>query len=264
MYKREYLLTPKHYSVCRIVAENQAYGIEIFQSLVLVEQYGCQVWGTSFPKEMWKFFEKIQKRFLIEESRAKVQTSYLILLAQTGMIPLEGEALCVMISYLIRLGQIDGRRISQGDKSWFQEAHNQRKTWNISITKYREKKGNFHGSARRPRSSRLSGSRLPPSTQNCIAIFSVQLHLAIFRCFPFYFTLTTCHEPDTIAHLAFCCIAFQSYFQISINDPALPPDSVPASILPISFVKFPPFFLTIADGNFCMLISNTDSEHPNS
>lgn len=118
----------------------------LFKSLVQpVILYGCQVWGTNLAKGMWKKIEKVQKRFLIEELGVRVQTPYPMVLAETGMLPLEGEALCSLISYIAKLKKMDSNRIphkimmATKRKGWFNEAITWLGKWGISENDLPEK-----------------------------------------------------------------------------------------------------------------------------
>ncbi|KAL3687009.1 hypothetical protein R1sor_013318 [Riccia sorocarpa] len=76
----------------------------MFQSQPVMEFYTeHQFWGPSIPKSAWRKIERIQKNFLREELGVRRQIPYVILLAESGRISLEVEALIVTIQYVTRV-----------------------------------------------------------------------------------------------------------------------------------------------------------------
>lgn len=84
----------------------------LFKTLVLsVILYGIQVWGPGCKKTSWKCLERIQKMFLQEKLGVKNQTPYAILMAETGFLPVEVEALYLTINYVARLRSFSTSRL---------------------------------------------------------------------------------------------------------------------------------------------------------
>ncbi|MCO5605801.1 hypothetical protein L7F22_059985 [Adiantum nelumboides] len=62
----------------------------LFDTLVTsVLLYGVEIWGGSISKSTWKEFENVQKRFLTNFFQVKTQTPYMLLLLESGSLPLE-------------------------------------------------------------------------------------------------------------------------------------------------------------------------------
>ena len=55
--------------------------------------YGVEVWGGSISKSTWKEFEKVQKRFLSNFLQVKAKTPYILLLLESGSLPIEVMAM---------------------------------------------------------------------------------------------------------------------------------------------------------------------------
>jgi hypothetical protein len=69
--------------------------------------YKCRD-GTS--KSNWPKIEVIQKKFLEIELGIKSQTSYTLTLAKIGLLPLEVEALFIILMYVMYIRKLDDSR----------------------------------------------------------------------------------------------------------------------------------------------------------
>ncbi|KAL3687826.1 hypothetical protein R1sor_014135 [Riccia sorocarpa] len=65
--------------------------------------FGAPVWGTSLAKSNWAKIEHVHKKFLQTELGVRPQVPYVFLLAETGRVPLEIEALLLAIQFAQRL-----------------------------------------------------------------------------------------------------------------------------------------------------------------
>ncbi|KAL3693832.1 hypothetical protein R1sor_007483 [Riccia sorocarpa] len=87
--------------------------IRLFDTLVKTAvMYGIPVWGPTISKTGWKNIESIQKVFLQSELGVRPQVPYVLLLSESGRLPLEAEALFTMIRYAQHLRLQDETRFS--------------------------------------------------------------------------------------------------------------------------------------------------------
>ncbi|KAL3696402.1 hypothetical protein R1sor_010478 [Riccia sorocarpa] len=86
----------------------------LFNTLVIpVALYGVPIWGPALPRSSWKKVEAIQKSFLQKEFGVRVQIPYSILLAESGRLPLEVEALILTLQFVFRLRKLENDRHSR-------------------------------------------------------------------------------------------------------------------------------------------------------
>ncbi|KAL3696409.1 hypothetical protein R1sor_010485 [Riccia sorocarpa] len=86
----------------------------LFDSLVkTVVLYGTSVWGPALSPATWSQIESIHKLFLQYELGVRVQIPYVLLLAETGRLPLEIDVLELSIQYAIRVGNLRHERYSR-------------------------------------------------------------------------------------------------------------------------------------------------------
>ncbi|KAI5077999.1 hypothetical protein GOP47_0007823 [Adiantum capillus-veneris] len=64
--------------------------------------YGVEVWGGSFGKSTWKEFENVQKRFLTNFLQVKTQTPYMLLLLESGSLPIEVLGMQRLVEYMLK------------------------------------------------------------------------------------------------------------------------------------------------------------------
>ncbi|RYA37889.1 hypothetical protein DD603_24155, partial [Enterobacter cloacae complex sp. 2DZ2F2B] len=73
----------------------------LFDTLVTpVLLYGVEVWGGSIGKSTWKEFENVQKRFLTNFLQVKTQTPYMLLLLESGSLPIEVLGMERVVEYM--------------------------------------------------------------------------------------------------------------------------------------------------------------------
>ncbi|KAL3681100.1 hypothetical protein R1sor_024056 [Riccia sorocarpa] len=65
--------------------------------------YGVAIWGPSLARTNWKKIKKVQKQFIRGELGVRTQVPYVLLLSETGRIPLECEGLLQTIQYILQL-----------------------------------------------------------------------------------------------------------------------------------------------------------------
>ncbi|MCO5587893.1 hypothetical protein L7F22_041845 [Adiantum nelumboides] len=76
----------------------------LFDALVTpVLLYGIEVWGGSISKSTWKEFENVQKRFLTNFLQVKTQTPYMLLLLESGSLPIEVMGMERVVEYMIKM-----------------------------------------------------------------------------------------------------------------------------------------------------------------
>jgi len=88
----------------------------LFDTLVTpVLLYGVEVWGGSISKSTWKEFENVQKRFLTNFLQVKTQTPYVLLLLESGCLPIEVpiEVMDIerVVEYMIKMRQRPSHRL---------------------------------------------------------------------------------------------------------------------------------------------------------
>ncbi|KAL3693704.1 hypothetical protein R1sor_007355 [Riccia sorocarpa] len=84
----------------------------LFSSLVQASLlYGAQTWGPALPKTSWSRIESVHKIFLQLELGLRPQIPYVILLAETGRLPVEAEALLLTLDYIYKLRAQDHTRL---------------------------------------------------------------------------------------------------------------------------------------------------------
>ncbi|KAL3677284.1 hypothetical protein R1sor_027232 [Riccia sorocarpa] len=87
--------------------------IRLFDTLVKTAvMYGIPVWGPTISKTGWKNIESIQKAFLQSELGVRPQVPYVLLLSESGRLPLEAEALFTTIRYAQHLRSQDETRFT--------------------------------------------------------------------------------------------------------------------------------------------------------
>jgi hypothetical protein len=85
---------------------------EFFLSLVRpMLLYGVQVRERSTSKSNWPKIEAIQKLFLKMELGVKSQTPYTLTLAEVSLLPLEVEALFIILRYVMYIRKLDDSRL---------------------------------------------------------------------------------------------------------------------------------------------------------
>ena len=76
----------------------------LFDTLVTpVLLYGVEVWGGSIPNSTWKEFEHVQIHFLIKFTQVKKQTTYTLLLLETGSLPIEITTMERVVKYMLKV-----------------------------------------------------------------------------------------------------------------------------------------------------------------
>ncbi|MCO5550705.1 hypothetical protein L7F22_004195 [Adiantum nelumboides] len=84
----------------------------LFDTLVTpVLLYGVEVWGGSISKSTWKEFENVQKRFLINVFQVKTQTSYMLLLLESGSLPIEVMGMERVVGYMLKMQKRASHRL---------------------------------------------------------------------------------------------------------------------------------------------------------
>ncbi|KAL3677259.1 hypothetical protein R1sor_027207 [Riccia sorocarpa] len=119
----------------------------LFSALVrAVVLYGAPIWGPSLAKTKCRRVEMVQKTFLQQELGVRVQVPYVILLAETGRLPLEAEALFSAIQFARRLGTLVETRYATQAKScsltrgWFADICTWAASWGFSTSFWGEEK----------------------------------------------------------------------------------------------------------------------------
>ena len=76
----------------------------LFDTLVTpVLLYGVEIWGGSISMSTWKEFESVQKGFLSPFFQVKTQTPYMLLLLESGSLPLEIMGIERVVAYMLKL-----------------------------------------------------------------------------------------------------------------------------------------------------------------
>ncbi|MCO5599235.1 hypothetical protein L7F22_053336 [Adiantum nelumboides] len=76
----------------------------LFDTLVTsVLLYEVEVWGGSISKSTWKEFENVQKRFLTNVFQVKTQTPYMLLLLESGSLPIEVMGMERVVGYILKM-----------------------------------------------------------------------------------------------------------------------------------------------------------------
>ncbi|MCO5599234.1 hypothetical protein L7F22_053335 [Adiantum nelumboides] len=76
----------------------------LFDTLVTsVLLYGVEVWRGSISKSTWKEFENVQKRFLTNVFQVKTQTPYMLLLLESGSLPIEVMGMERVVGYMLKM-----------------------------------------------------------------------------------------------------------------------------------------------------------------
>ena len=84
----------------------------LFDTLVTpVLLYGVEVWGGSISKSTWKDFENVQKRFLTNFLQVKTQTPYMLLLLESGSLPIEVMGMERVVEYMLKMQQNPSHRL---------------------------------------------------------------------------------------------------------------------------------------------------------
>ncbi|KAL3681080.1 hypothetical protein R1sor_024036 [Riccia sorocarpa] len=91
----------------------------------------------------WARLEAVHKLFLREELGAPVQTPYALLLAKTGRLPIEVEALLITIEYLQHTRKLSDDRLSYqawvfSHSGWHEEVCRSVARWNVLEERWRE------------------------------------------------------------------------------------------------------------------------------
>ncbi|KAL3683278.1 hypothetical protein R1sor_001300 [Riccia sorocarpa] len=91
--------------------------LRLFDTLVLpVVLYNAPTWGPSTSRSGWHKLESVHKTFLQTELGIRPQVPYVLMLAETGRLPVEAEALLLSIRFALRLrSQADDR---YGHQAW--------------------------------------------------------------------------------------------------------------------------------------------------
>ncbi|KAL3686389.1 hypothetical protein R1sor_008963 [Riccia sorocarpa] len=108
----------------------------LFDALVKpVLLYNVQTWGPTLSRTNWRKVEGIHKKYLQEELGVREQTPYVLMLAETGRIPLEIEGLLLTLQYVQRLQVQDSfasrARVLTYAKGWQADVHRWASYWNI-------------------------------------------------------------------------------------------------------------------------------------
>ena len=81
-----------------------------FETLViLVNLYGCEVWGCSISRGSWRNIEQIQKNFITYNLKIKGNTPYPILFVETSLSPLESMAMTRYPMYKNKLNNMEDK-----------------------------------------------------------------------------------------------------------------------------------------------------------
>ncbi|KAL3677226.1 hypothetical protein R1sor_027174 [Riccia sorocarpa] len=100
----------------------------LVQSTVL---YAAPIWGPSLTKTGWKKVESVQKTFIQTELGVRKQIPYSLLLAETGGIPLEVEALIQTLQFVARL-----RRLGAGGLSYIAYSQSHDRGWFANVCQW--------------------------------------------------------------------------------------------------------------------------------
>ena len=75
----------------------------LFDTLVTpVLLYGVEVWGGSIAKSTWQEFENAQKHCLTNVFQVKTQTPYMLLLLESGSLPIEVLGMQRVVEYMLK------------------------------------------------------------------------------------------------------------------------------------------------------------------
>ncbi|MCO5570377.1 hypothetical protein L7F22_024097 [Adiantum nelumboides] len=85
------------------------YLFDILVTPVLL--YGVEVWGGSISKSTWKEFENVQKRFLTNCFQVKMQTPYMLLLLESGSLPIEVISMERVLGYMLKMQKRASHRL---------------------------------------------------------------------------------------------------------------------------------------------------------
>ncbi|MCO5561969.1 hypothetical protein L7F22_015595 [Adiantum nelumboides] len=84
----------------------------LFDTLVTpVLLYGVEIWGGSISKSTWKEFENVQKRFLTNFFQVKTQTPYMLLLLESGSLPIEVMGMERVVGYMLKMQKRASHRL---------------------------------------------------------------------------------------------------------------------------------------------------------
>ncbi|KAL3696379.1 hypothetical protein R1sor_010455 [Riccia sorocarpa] len=106
--------------------------------------FGVTTWGPTLSRSGWKRLEKVQKVFVQEELGVRQQTPYSILLAETGRLPLEAEALILTIQFVRRIEAQDVLRYSHiasqvsRASGWYRDVCSWSASWDIPEPRWEE------------------------------------------------------------------------------------------------------------------------------
>lgn len=85
-----------------------SYGIGLLVTSILL--YGYEVWASGTTTTKWRQIERIQKCLIINFLKIKTKTPNEIILAETGMFPLEATAMTKMFCYLKKTKKMKNNR----------------------------------------------------------------------------------------------------------------------------------------------------------
>ncbi|KAL3693709.1 hypothetical protein R1sor_007360 [Riccia sorocarpa] len=115
----------------------------LFDTLVLPALlYGVPIWGPSLAKTNWAKIELVHKKFLQVELGVRPQIPYTLLLAKTGRVPLEIEALFLTIQFAQRLKSQPEERYSYQAwrmsrvKGWYSNLCQWSVSWGVLETEW--------------------------------------------------------------------------------------------------------------------------------
>ncbi|KAL3681099.1 hypothetical protein R1sor_024055 [Riccia sorocarpa] len=115
----------------------------LFDTLVLPALlYGVPIWGPSLAKTNWAEIELVHKKFLQVELGVRPQIPYALLLAETGRVPLEIEALFLTIQFAQRLKSQPEERYSYQAwrmsrvKGWYSNLCQWSVSWGVLETEW--------------------------------------------------------------------------------------------------------------------------------
>ncbi|KAL3677232.1 hypothetical protein R1sor_027180 [Riccia sorocarpa] len=122
--------------------------VKLFVTLVQpVVLFGCPIWGPTISRSSWSKVEVVHKRFLQEELGVRSQIPYTLLLAETGRIPLEAEALLLAIQFYFRVSAQEHCRYSHQAlrvtyaRGWTADLHRWAAQWEFSEENWRPVEG---------------------------------------------------------------------------------------------------------------------------
>ena len=73
----------------------------LFEAYVMQTMlYGIEVWGGSITNSMWVDIEKMQKSFIRKYIGVRITTPYLMLLMESGCLPIEYYGLVRTLQYI--------------------------------------------------------------------------------------------------------------------------------------------------------------------